>query len=168
MKKKISLNNNQNQILFLEDKSELSEAELSSLRGIAEENGREAAKQLNSIVSNTQAFQQGLREVLNVYYSNNDTLTTYDKFTENITEEAYDMIKDYEDAKSERLRANELDYSVDKILVTFSADISENAMKEVVESLDGDINSTTKNMKVFYLQNQITIVMKKFYQMIHY
>lgn len=93
------------------------------------------AEVLNSL-SDTYAFEYGVKKVMDKYYDNNgNILGNVEKFKEVIDPRAKDIISNYEQASAERNRSDELDYDTKSILVSFDYTVNDDEIRKVINSV---------------------------------
>lgn len=107
-------------------------------KAVNESNGETKAELLNSI-DNEDAFENGVKKVLNEYYDDmGNTIGDKESFEKSIDSKATEIINNYEEAAEERASASQLDYDVNSIIVSFDSKTDDQKIKEVVEKLSDD------------------------------
>lgn len=111
----------------------MSRKNIQSALNVCGKNGEIAAKYLNKIKGRRQEFEMGVREVLNEYYSMEETKQEeLENFEECLDESVQTIVAHYEEAKEERENSENLDYQTEEVLVTFPYGTSQERIEEVV------------------------------------
>ena len=104
----------------LQDLSTFRKSKIESAVKNCKDDGAYAAKQLNGLKSNKEAFEIGVREVLDEYYAQEEVdETALLSFTAEVDETAQEIVENYKEAAEERANADELNYQTEKVMVAF-------------------------------------------------
>lgn len=112
------------------DKTDTYDKESSDIidKAVSESNGEAKAELLNSI-DNEDAFENGVKEVLDEYYDDMGNIVgDKESFEKSIDSRATEIINNYEEAAEERASASQLDYDVNSIIVSFDSKTDDQKM----------------------------------------
>lgn len=145
---------NQLQYAFTDEENTLIELAL------VQDDGGEAARLISSL-ENEDAYKMALEQVLDMYYQEDDKLDSrLAAFSDALDERGEELLKDYADAWNERIQGTQkLEYTPQKILVSFDGNMSSREILSCVNSLaaGGTIITSSDTVK----EKIVEVILKK-------
>ncbi|MBR3645899.1 MAG: S8 family serine peptidase, partial [Lachnospiraceae bacterium] len=108
----------------------VSSDKLKKIADTALKDGKEAAKKINSLSG--EDFEVAVHKVLTDYYETDDK-EQLPNFEKNISKKAAPIVKQFEEAKSERENEDNLSYEANTAILTFGSDSNRDEIEQVVK-----------------------------------